>query len=127
MLWQPATVLALLAAASFIVPGQVQADEGARTGTWKHEHVAAGDIPASTASFSVVDRQTRGDGMQRLSPRGSNGETPFAIEVVADRSEHLMGVRGEPNPGARDGALSSLIGDRQGLAYLLQWLFGSWY
>ena len=127
MLWKPVTVLVFLTTVLCVVPGQVQAGEGALGGPWEQDLIAAGYSAATVQSFEVneVTALSSGELVWRLCQRvGGLYVVGSDIDLVTDASGHLLDLGGEPMDVAREGALSSLIGDRQIMDYLLKWLSG---
>ncbi len=123
-----AIVSFLLATLVLIAQAPVQAAEWHGAEAWRPQLLASGLSPTTVASLQVVDvtaGPTEGTLTWRLRQQVGDLEVYDSdIELVTGASGRVLYVSDVPMDMTRDGALSSLIGDRQVIEFVLKFLFG---
>ncbi len=119
------TCLLLITPAAALA-GRIDAADGSSADVWRSQLEAAGMEPGTVASLEVVEMARGGGEVYRLLRQRVGGLVVYGepLELVTTVGGDVVELEGEPEPVARDGALSSLIGDRQGLEFVLRYLLG---
>ncbi len=123
---RPSVRLLVFLAFALVVPGVVQAEPEALGGTWRVDLRGGGDGTSAVASSGAFPVTTRTDSEGgRLVERGGDLDGRVSgYAPVAETNRREAVLRGVSGDAGRWGAMSSLIGGRQLLDFLLDWLLG---